>query len=274
MGTALQKLPASFPGFSFVFLDSAGLNIADREAIRHVFDKHHPDYVVNCAAFTAVDRAETEKENAWLVNATAVGYLAEACEKKQAGFLHISTDYVFSGKTEKPWSEDDPIDPVNYYGQTKAEGEKLALKNCSHTIIFRTSWVYAAHGHNFVKTMIRLMKEKKDLNVVNDQWGSPTYAPDLAEVILQIIQNQKIVPGIYHFSNEGAITWYEFAKEIQRLTGAECRLHPVDTSAFPTPAKRPAYSVLNKEKIQHTFGVGLKNWKESLQQCIELLKAD
>ncbi|MGV3529419.1 MAG: dTDP-4-dehydrorhamnose reductase [Flavisolibacter sp.] len=268
LGKELQDLQAGYPGFNFVFVNRQALDVSDEASIQKSFRQYHPQYVINCAAYTAVDKAETEREKAMLINSQAVGLLAKACDAQGARFIHISTDYVFAGESKTPYREDDPIDPVNYYGQTKAEGEKQAFTNCKEAVVIRTSWVYSFHGNNFVKTMIRLMKERDELRVVDDQTGSPTYAADLAAAIMQIIQSEKWTPGIFHFSNEGVITWYEFAVAIRDLIASNCNVVPITTQDFPTPAKRPAYSVLNKEKICAAYGITLKDWRQSLQQCI------
>ena len=268
LGKELQDLQAAYPGFHFVFINRQALDISDEASIAKVFAQQLPQYVINCAAYTAVDKAETEREKAMLINGKAVGLLAKVCEAQGARFIHISTDYVFAGDAATPYREDDPIDPVNFYGETKAEGEKQALGNCKDAIVIRTSWVYSFYGNNFVKTMMRLMKERDELRVVNDQTGSPTYAADLAAAIMQIVHSEKLTPGIFHFSNEGIITWYEFAVAIRDLIKSNCNVVPLTTQDFPTPAKRPAYSVLNKEKICAAYGIRLKDWRQSLQECI------
>lgn len=294
LGKELQNLTSLFTNFQFTFFDKQELNIADEQAIANIFQKYSPAFFINCAAYTAVDKAETEREKAYLINAEAVGSIAKCCYQYKTKLIHISTDYVFNGKGENPYKENDSTQPVNYYGYTKWLGEELALKNNHDTIIIRTSWVYSGHGNNFVKTMLRLMHERKEINVVNDQFGSPTYAKDLAEVIMSIVSEQwvmgngqwaiknetnlqlaisnKQLTGIYHFSNEGIISWYNFAVAIKELKQLDCIINPIPTSAYPTPAKRPAYSGLDKTKIQNTFNIKLKNWKESLQEYLENLK--
>ena len=236
------------------------------ELVRNYFNTLKPAYCINCAAYTAVDKAEAEKDLAFQVNGEAVGVLAAVCKQHNTKFIHISTDYVFNGEGTYPYTENFPTDPINVYGASKLEGEKDATGFNPDCIVIRTSWVYSSFGKNFVKTMMRLMNEKDEVRVINDQVGSPTYAADLAEVILKIIPDWK--PGIYNFSNEGIITWYEFAVAIKEIINCPCDVLPITTSGYPTPAKRPAYSVLDKTKIQETFGVRLKDWRESLRTCI------
>jgi dTDP-4-dehydrorhamnose reductase len=236
--------------------------------LRDYFSVYHPAYLINCAAYTAVDRAEQEKDLAFQVNGEAVGVLAAICKENHTKFIHISTDYVFDGTATEPYKEDSPTNPQSVYGSSKLEGEKQAFEFNPDSIIIRTSWVYSEYGKNFVKTMVNLMKEKEEISVVNDQVGSPTYAADLAEIILQIVSSGKWIPGIYHFSNEGIISWFDFAVVIKELIGSHCKINPIPTYQYPTPAKRPAYSVLDTSKIRETFAVLLKNWKESVKACI------
>lgn len=275
LGKELKKTAASFPQFEFIFLSKEDLPIHHFEMVRHYFNTWHPQYCINCAAYTAVDRAEQEKDRAFQINGEAVGVLAAVCKEHQCKFIHISTDYVFDGTASVPYMEDSPTNPRSVYGASKLEGEKQALQFNPDSIIIRTSWVYSAYGKNFVRTMVKLMKEKEEINVVNDQFGSPTYAADLAEVIMQIIgkfqtHDSRLTThdGIYHFSNEGIISWYDLANEIKKLTGSNCRIKPIPTSQYPTAAKRPAYSALDKTKIRETFKVQLKDWKESLARCL------
>jgi dTDP-4-dehydrorhamnose reductase len=250
------------------------LPLSDQSAVEKVFQEYEPAYVINCAAYTAVDKAESEKEQANEINGRAVGALATMCKLFGTRLIHISTDYVFNGTASSPLKENDAVDPVNTYGASKLLGEQLALQNNPDTIIIRTSWVYSFYGKNFVKTMIRLMHEKESISVVNDQTGSPTYAADLAAAIMQIISSSKWQGGIYNFSNEGVISWFDFANEIKRLTGSSCHINAVSTLQFPTPAKRPKYSVLDKAKIRATFFIQPKDWKESLKVCIGKLDAN
>lgn len=283
LGKELQDLSSTYPQFNFIFFDKEELNIADESALQSIFKKYLPAYFINCAAYTAVDKAESEKDLAISINETAVGNIAKACKQSHTKFIHVSTDYVFDGNGKQPYKEDDKTNAVNFYGQTKLLGERLAIKNNPDTIIIRTSWVYSEYGNNFVKTMLRLMKERKEINVVNDQIGSPTYAKDLAEAIMSIVNSERSMvnsknhdyahsfSGIYHFSNDGIISWYDFSCAIKEIKHLGCVINPIPTSAFPTPAKRPAYSVFDKTRIQTAFNIQLKNWKESLQECLAKL---
>jgi dTDP-4-dehydrorhamnose reductase len=272
VGNELKILANNFKEFDFAFTDVQELDIADAEKVNHFFNEYKPVICINTAAYTAVDKAETEREIAFKINATAVGHLAENCARTNARLIHISTDYVFDGTADKPYTEEHPVNPVNYYGETKLRGEQIALEKLPSTVIIRTSWVYSFFGNNFVKTMIRLMKERESINVISDQCGSPTYAADLATTILQIASRHDVSGGVYHFSNEGIISWYDFAVAIRDIAGLSCKVNAIPTSGYPTPAKRPAYSVMSKEKIK-SVGIELKDWRSSLQECIELLLA-
>jgi dTDP-4-dehydrorhamnose reductase len=273
LGSDLKDLAASYPQFAFIFTDVAELSIVDKNAVDSLFAKERPAYLINCAAYTAVDKAESEKQLSDEINGTAVGILASACESHGTKFIHISTDYVFNGEASTPLKETDQVDPVNAYGASKLLGEQLAVQNNPGVIIIRTSWVYSFYGKNFVKTMMRLMGEKESLGVIDDQLGSPTYAADLADAIMQIISSGKWEPGIYNYSNDGVISWFDFANEIKKQIGSNCIVNPLTTEQFPTPAKRPKYSVLDKAKIQNTFSITLKDWKESLRICISKIVA-
>lgn len=272
LGKELKKLAPGFPEFDFIFLSREDMPIHHFEMVRHYFSVYAPDYVVNCAAYTAVDRAESEKDRAFQINGEAVGVLAAICKERGTKLVHISTDYVFDGTATSPYTEDDTPNPQSVYGASKLEGEKQALHFNPNSIIIRTSWVYSEYGKNFVKTMLKLMSEKEEVNVVYDQLGSPTYAADLAEVILQIIHSGKWQPGIYHYCNEGIISWYDFAVAIKKLTGSTCKINPIPTSQYPTAAKRPAYSALDTSKIITVYGIRAKNWKDSLGACINFLQ--
>ena len=271
LGNELKLLSEKYSQYDFVFTDVFELDITNAEKVNEFFKDHEPAICINAAAYTAVDKAETDKELTLKVNAEAVGILAENCAKINAKFIHVSTDYVFDGTASTPYAEDHPVSPVNFYGESKLRGEEIALQKLPSTVIIRTSWVYSFFGSNFVKTMLRLMKERESINVISDQLGSPTYAADLADAIMQIVLKENVAGGIYHFSNEGIISWYDFAVAIRDLAGLNCKVNPIDTSGYPTPAKRPAYSVMSKEKIK-SIGIQLKDWKESLQACIKLLQ--
>jgi dTDP-4-dehydrorhamnose reductase len=273
LGNELRELAPSFAQYEFIFTDVEELSITDKEAVEKIFREQRPAYLINCAAYTAVDKAESDRELANEINGTAVGILSSVSKKYGTRFIHISTDYVFNGNATSPLSENDNVDPVNMYGASKLLGEQLAIENNPESIIIRTSWVYSFHGKNFVKTMMRLMNEKESIGVVSDQYGSPTYAADLAEAIMMIITSGKWQAGIYNYSNDGKISWFDFANEIKRLIHSACIVNALSTEQFPTPAKRPKYSVLDKTKIQQTFSLQLKDWKKSLQICINKLKA-
>ena len=268
LGKEFRDLAPSFKHIEFLFLSREDLPIHHFELVRNVFQSFNPDYCINCAAYTAVDKAETEKELAFLVNAESVGTLSAVAHEHNCKFIHVSTDYVYDGNGIKPYLETDPTNPMSVYGQSKLDGERQALKNNPESLIIRTSWVYSVHGKNFVKTMMKLMSEKADLNVVSDQIGSPTWAADIAKAIMSIISYPGWFPGIYNFSNAGEISWYDFAQEIKDLTNSSCIVNPIPTSDYPTPAKRPSYSVMNNSKIVRYFHVQISNWKESLVQCL------
>lgn len=271
VGKELRKLASGRPDLEFLFLSREDLPIHHFELVRNVFRSFQPDACINCAAYTAVDKAETEQDLARIVNAESVGVLAAVCREQGSRFIHISTDYVFRGDGNSPYKESDLTDPQNVYGITKRDGEVEAMAQNPASVIVRTSWVYSVFGKNFVKTMQKLMQERESLNVVADQWGSPTHARDLAEALLQIALSDKWVPGIYHYSNEGVINWHQFAEAIRDLTGSSCVVNPIPTSAYPTPAKRPLYSVMDKQKIVDTYGITLVPWKQSLQECLALM---
>lgn len=277
LGMELRAVSSSFPAYDFLFLSREQLPIDEDEAVRKVFAREKPEYCINCAAYTAVDKAESETELAYAVNATAVGLLADTCKKYETRLIHISTDYVFNGQGTKPYRENDITAPVNVYGASKLEGERLASEYGEGVITVRTSWVYSRYGKNFVNTMRRLMKEKASISVVNDQFGAPTFAGDLAQAILEMISflsacsaSTKEFGGIYHYTNEGQISWYEFAGEIKSLIGATCTIVPVTSSDYPTAAKRPAWSVLDTQKIRDMFGIKLHDWRESLARCLAI----
>jgi dTDP-4-dehydrorhamnose reductase len=271
LGKELQALAHQYEQFHFVFASREDLKLHHYGLVENFFIGAKPQYCINCAAYTAVDKAEGEQEMAMLVNGESVGHLAAICKKYDTKLIHISTDYVFDGESEIPYKEDDTTNPINTYGASKLLGEQLCMKENGESMIIRTSWVYSSFGNNFVKTIMRLMSERSEINVINDQVGSPTYAADFAKAILGIISSGKWESGIYHYSNEGKISWYQFAVAIKELTGSECKINPIITAQYPTAAKRPKFSLLNKEKIQHIFNISIPNWKESLQNCIQLL---
>ena len=273
LGNECRTLAAARMDANFIFTDVAELSITDEAAINEMFSKNNFDYCINAAAYTAVDAAENDIEMSRAINATAVGYLAKACNKHNCKLIHVSTDYVFDGENEFGYKEEDKTAPINVYGVTKLEGEKLAFENNAQTIVIRTSWVYSFHGKNFVKTMMRLMQEKEEINVVADQIGKPTYAADLADAIFNIIfSSPTILPGIYNYSNQGVISWFEFATAIKEIGGYACKVNPIPSSAYPVPAKRPHYSILLTDKIETTYNINIPHWKDSLEKCMQLLK--
>ncbi|MBK8088750.1 MAG: dTDP-4-dehydrorhamnose reductase [Chitinophagaceae bacterium] len=271
LGKELQVLAESYPQFRFVFASREDLKLHHYGLVENFFLATKPQYCINCAAYTAVDKAESEVDMATLVNGESVGNLAAVCKKYQTKLIHISTDYVFNGESEIPYKEDDSTSPINTYGVSKLKGEQLCMQEDPDAIIIRTAWVYSSFGNNFVKTMMRLMNERNELNVVSDQVGSPTYAADLAKAILSIISSGKWQSGIYHYSNEGKISWYEFAQAIKNITGSKAIVHPIEAAQYPTPARRPHFSLLNKEKIKSAYHLSIPDWKESLAACIDLL---
>jgi len=276
VGQELRVLAESHPSFDFIFTTHENMPVHDEAAVQKLFVAHRPAYCINCAAYTAVDKAETEKEIAYQVNAEGPRILAAACKSYNTRFIHISTDYVFNGQSPTPYNEDAPTDPVNWYGASKLKGEQLCLEVNADTIIIRTAWVYSSFGKNFVKTMMKLMHDRPAINVVNDQVGAPTYAADLAKCMLQIVANSQLSAaswrsGIYHYSNQGHISWYDFAVAIKELTGSACTVNPIPSEQFPTPAKRPSFSLLDTQKVQQTFHCNIPFWKDSLQQCLQLL---
>jgi dTDP-4-dehydrorhamnose reductase len=271
LGKEMKQLESAYPGFRFIFLSREDMPVHHFELVRNVFKGYQPQYLVNCAAYTAVDKAESEKELAFQVNGEAVGVMAAVCKEYGTKFIHISTDYVFDGNGTTPYATDAPTNPQSVYGASKLKGEQEAMQYNPESIIIRTSWVYSEFGKNFVKTMRKLMSEREELNVVSDQIGSPTYAADLAQMIMQIIAGGNWVPGMYHFSNSGVISWYDFAVAIRDLSGLQCRIQPIPSSQYPTPAKRPAYSVMDTSSIFSTFHATPRNWKDSLRDCLTKL---
>ncbi|HMK04639.1 MAG TPA: dTDP-4-dehydrorhamnose reductase [Ferruginibacter sp.] len=275
LGKELQALAPGYPTYQFLFVTKEKLPIDDAEAVSTYFNGHSIEYCINCAAYTAVDKAESEAETAFLINAQATANLAKVCLEHEVRFIHISTDYVFDGTAKQPYKETDATNTMGVYGESKLKGEELALQNDPSTIIIRTSWLYSSFGNNFVKTMIRLMKEKKSINVVNDQFGSPTYAADLASAIMKTIttSRRKKKQGIYHYANAGSTNWYEFAVMIKKLIGSKCIINPIPTSQYTTAAKRPQYTVLDTAKIQQSFNIEIPAWEDSLKDCITKIKS-
>lgn len=272
LGRCLQDVAEHYPDYDFHFKSSQDLDITKNEQVNNLFAREKFDYCINCAAYTAVDKAESDKENAYLVNAEAVKYLTEACKANNAILIHISTDFVFDGTKGMPYIENDLPNPLNVYGASKLKGEQYVQQTLKKYFIIRTSWVYSEYGHNFVKTMLRLGAERDEISVVNDQMGSPTYAGDLAEAILKIIDQKASDYGIYHYSNEGEISWYDFSKAIFEINGMNVTIKPVPSESYPTPAIRPSFSVMHKTKIKGAFKLSIGYWKNSLQTCLRKLK--
>lgn len=272
LGQCLQSISNDFKTLDFVFLGSSDLDISKKKEVENYFSKNHFDYCINCAAYTAVDKAEEELELAKKVNVTGAKNLAIACKKNNSILIHISTDFIFDGTAKLPYTEEDTTNPISVYGKTKRDGELAIISNLPQHFIIRTSWLYSEFGSNFVKTMLRLSEEKKELSVVDDQTGCPTYAKDLAEVILKILNSQSKKFGIYHYSNQGEITWYDLAKEIFKQSNADINLYKTDSNTFKTLATRPKYSVLNTSKIHSLLKLEPIQWKKSLEKCLKEIK--
>lgn len=276
LGNEVRLLSANYPHYNFMFTDVDSLDICDKSMLLDFVQGNDIRYIINCAAYTAVDKAEDEPELCEKINTKAVKNLGEVAQAVNAGIIHVSTDYVFNGQGYLPYTEDMPTSPCSVYGKTKLKGEKALLKACENAIVVRTAWLYSPFGNNFVKTMRKLGAEREQLNVIFDQIGSPTFAEDLAAALL-IIVDQTIdrihdKGGIYHYSNEGVCSWYDFTLKIHQLSGiTTCNVHPIETKDYPTKAARPHFSVLNKAKIKSTFGITVPHWESSLQRCIEQL---
>lgn len=268
LGSEIRELSIHYPHDTFVFVDREEMPLDDLPRIVEVLENSQPDVIINAGAYTAVDKAESEPELVDLVNHQAVATIANWVHINQKRLIHISTDYVFQGNSDTPLKEDEPTDPINVYGLTKQKGEQAILDSSADAVILRTAWVYSSYGANFVKTMIRLMGERDEISVIADQIGSPTYARDLAKAILDVIQHEKWEKGIYHFSNEGAISWYDFAVSIRDLQGLDCKINAIPTTQYPTPAKRPKYSLLEKSKIKEVYGVSVPDWLDSLKEML------
>ncbi len=273
LGSELHLLHDTYPQHDFTFANRSTLDLSNLCILEDYFEDKTFDVIINCAAYTAVDKAESDKELANTINHRAVSLLAKIAKKKNITLIHISTDYIFDGKNYRPYIETDPTDPQGVYGRTKRDGENAILDVApNNTLIIRTSWVYSTFGANFIKTMLRLGKERDSFGVIFDQVGTPTYARDLAKAILDIVPNiNNTTPEIYHYSNEGAASWYDFAQAIFELSDITCMVNPITTDQYPTPATRPHYSLLNKAKIKNDFGIVIPYWRDSLKQCLDLL---
>jgi dTDP-4-dehydrorhamnose reductase len=281
LGKSIQALQSDYPQFNFVFTDIEELDLSSQETIQNYLANNRFDVIINCAAYTAVDKAESEQKLADQINHQAVKTLAEIAKQQNSTLIHISTDYVFNGENFLPYTEPDQTNPKSVYGETKLKGEQVFLNVNPYGCIIRTSWVYSEYGNNFVKTMLRLGKERDELGVIFDQVGTPTYAGDLAEVILGILAselNDEVLKSailedkIYHLSNEGVCSWYDFAKTIFELSQIECFVNAIETQDYPTPAKRPHYSVMNKNKIKLAFNLRIPYWKDSLKMCLKIIQ--
>ncbi len=273
LGSEIQRLAEDIDPeeFQFIFTDKDELDITDRNAVYDFVERNNIGTIVNCAAYTAVDKAEADAELCELLNHAAPTYLAEAIDSMGGSMIQISTDYVFDGTNHRPYTEDDLTNPQGVYGRTKLAGEEGVIRSCVGAMVIRTAWLYSSFGNNFVKTMLRLGKEREALGVVADQTGTPTYARDLAMAIIEILR-QGIIPGVYHYSNEGTTSWYDFTKAIHRIAGINtCSVKPIHTEDYPTPAKRPHYSVLDKTKIKSTFNISIPWWEDSLKECLKEL---
>ena len=273
LGSEIRHLAAHYPDFIFIYTDSAELDITHTESVNKAFANHQFYAVINCAAYTAVDKAESDKEKAYLINETGAANLAKASHGAGAKFVHVSTDFIFDGTHSQPILEDDKPNPLSVYGASKLYGENAVLKANPETLLIRTSWVYSSYGANFVKTILKLCRERDSLNVIFDQIGTPTYARDLAQVILSNLDkavDQKI-SGVYNFSNEGVASWFDFAIAIRDIAGLKTKILPIETLQYPTPAVRPKYSVLNKRKIKLAFGIEIPYWRDSLASCMEII---
>ncbi|AIY12719.1 MULTISPECIES: dTDP-4-dehydrorhamnose reductase [Cellulophaga] len=268
LGKCIQDVAKNYPQHTFHFKSSKDLDITNNSQVENLFNKEKYDYCINCAAYTAVDKAEQDQEKAFLVNADAVENLAGACKATKSTLIHISTDFIFDGLKTSPYTEKDSAKPISVYGSSKLKGEQYILEILKEHFIIRTSWVYSEYGNNFVKTMLRLGKERDEISVVNDQFGSPTHAKDLAVLILKIIDLKTEDYGIYHYSNEGAISWYDFAKKIFELNKIDIKISPIPTNEYPTPAKRPAYSVMSKSKIKKVLDIEIPNWENNILDVV------
>lgn len=272
LGNEIQVLAPAYPQFNFIFTDVEELDICKREAVDGFFSENKIDFLINCAAYTAVDKAEDDEEKCYQINKDAVGYLGEASARHGVKMLHVSTDYVFDGKSYIPYTEDAPVSPATVYGRSKAEGEQRLVSVLESAVIVRTSWLYSSFGNNFVKTMLKLGRERKRLQVVFDQVGTPTYAADLADALLQIISAAELVPGIYHYSNEGVCSWYDFALAIFKSAKIVCDVLPIESREYPTKTPRPHYSVLNKQKVKSIYNLRIAHWEDSLNRCVQKLE--
>lgn len=271
LGNEMQQAAVRFPAFNYIYTDVAELDICDKSALDAFVKANNVNVIVNCAAYTAVDKAEDDVELCYKINRDAVRNIAEVANDNKVKVVHVSTDYVFDGTNYLPYTEDMPVCPATVYGKSKLEGEQALLENCKESVILRTAWLYSSFGNNFVKTMMKLGTERDSLGVIFDQVGTPTYAADLADAILQLLSNETFVPGIYHFSDEGVCSWYDFTKTIHRMANITCDVKPIETKDYPARTPRPHFSVLNKGKIKSTYGISIPHWEVSLEKCVQLI---
>ena len=273
LGNELRVLSYDYPDYNFLFTDVAELDITNSDAVENFVAKNKISCIINAAGYTAVDKAETDTDRAFLINGAAVGFLSLAAKKNNALLIHISTDYVFGENHSRPIQETEKPDPQSVYAASKLKGEEEAMLHNPKTVVIRTSWLYSEFGHNFVKTMMKFGRERDRLNVVFDQVGTPTYAADLAKTILDLLPawNELTRPELFHYSNEGVASWYDFAVAVHRIAAIECVVSPIETKDYPLPAKRPFYSLMNKEKIKKTYGISIPHWLDSLKLCITKL---
>lgn len=271
LGNEMQQAAKKFPTFKFIYTDVEDLDICDKAALDAFVKANAVNVIVNCAAYTAVDKAEDDVELCYKINSDAVRNIGEVAHQNGLKVIHVSTDYVFDGTNHVPYSEDQAVSPNTVYGKSKLAGEQALMETCEQAVILRTAWLYSSFGNNFVKTMLKLGAERDLLNVIFDQIGSPTYAADLAVTILKILIHPTLVPGIYHFSDEGVCSWYDFTKTIHRIAGITCDVRPIETKDYPARTPRPHYSVLNKAKIKATYGIIIPHWEESLERCMKIL---
>lgn len=272
LGNEMQEAAKRFPSFQYIYTDVAELDICDKNTLDAFVKENGVNIIVNCAAYTAVDKAEDDIELCYKINRDAVRNIGEVASENNLKVVHVSTDYVFDGTNYLPYTEDLPVCPATVYGKSKLEGEQALMGTCGQVVILRTAWLYSSFGNNFVKTMIKLGTERDSLNVIFDQVGTPTYAADLADAILCLLGNETFVPGIYHYSDEGVCSWYDFTKTIHRIANVTCNVQPIETKDYPARTPRPHYSVLNKSKIKSTYNISIPHWEESLEKCINLMQ--
>jgi len=272
LGNEMQQAAKGFPAFNYLYTDIEDLDICDKTALNAYVKANHVNMIVNCAAYTNVDKAEDDVELCYKINRDAVRNIGEVASENKLKVVHVSTDYVFDGTNYLPYTEDQHVCPATVYGKSKLAGELALLESCDQAVIIRTAWLYSSFGNNFVKTMMRLGTERDSINVIFDQIGSPTYAADLADTILKLVSHESFIPGIYHFSDEGVCSWYDFTKTIHRIAGITCDVRPIETKDYPARTPRPHYSVLNKAKIKSTYGITIPHWEESLVKCMDILK--